>query len=583
MDRGAEEASGCKTNHGASKKPSPDPIRGRLLVQLCHAEEILQTLPSDREEGIFTDVMLAMDGQELPSHRVTLSANIAYFRAMFAGGLKEARQDTINLQKISAPAMGLVLDYMYARKVVLQGDNVEGVLQLSHLLQASKLQEACVNFLEDRLHPSNCLDLRRFADTFSLLTLSEKSKKMMLDSFAEVSRHKEFLDLEAEEMAEYLADERLAVPKEEVVFEAVMRWVRHDAAARQGALQDLLAHVRLPLLDPCFFVEKVETDELIRASEQCLPLLQEARKGYLLGHEGGSPWARPRRFMELAEMIVVVGGCDKRGLLKLPFVDLLHPASGRWKPLASMPGYAKAEFATCALKNDVYISGGHVNSRDVWMLRPTLNAWIKVACLKKGRRRHQMVALQGKIYAVGGYDGFDQLDSMECYDSFCNTWTGGPSLVEAVSLAAAAPCLGRLYVFGGTVDGGASTDKVQCYNPAIDQWSLLSPTPFHLRCISAITLNNLIYVVGGLLKTIICYNPQKDTWSELASLHRPVERCGVTACAGKIYILGGRSENGEGTKEVFVFDVTVGKVEAHPPLLRCASDHGCVTILRHVT
>lgn len=66
------------------------------------------------------------------------------------------------------------------------------------------------------------------------------------------------------------------------------------------------------------------------------------------------PWSR---FMELSEVIIVIGGCDKKGLLKLPFTDLYQPKSRQWTALSSVPGYTKSEFAACTLKNDVYISG----------------------------------------------------------------------------------------------------------------------------------------------------------------------------------------------------------------------------------
>lgn len=61
--------------------------------------------------------------------------------------------------------------------------------------------------------------------------------------------------------------------------------------------------------------------------------------------------------MDLAEVIVVIGGCDRKGLLKLPFANSYHPESRRWTPLPSLPGYARSEFAACALRNDIYISG----------------------------------------------------------------------------------------------------------------------------------------------------------------------------------------------------------------------------------
>lgn len=61
--------------------------------------------------------------------------------------------------------------------------------------------------------------------------------------------------------------------------------------------------------------------------------------------------------MDLAEVIVVIGGCDRTGLLKLPFADSYHPESRHWTPLPSLPGYMRSEFAACALRNDIYISG----------------------------------------------------------------------------------------------------------------------------------------------------------------------------------------------------------------------------------
>ncbi|XP_053169101.1 kelch-like protein 35 isoform X2 [Hemicordylus capensis] len=564
----------------ASLDQSKDSLPVKLCNGSCHAEQILQTLNSYRQDGIFTDAVLVADGQEFLCHRATLSANSIYFRAMFAGGQRGGPQGMVNLQEISASTLSLVLDYMYGGRIVIQEDNVEGILELSSLLQIPKLRDACVVFLEGQLHPCNCLGIMRCANAFSIASLAEKSKEFVLGAFVEVSHHEEFLELEAAELAEWLLSERLAVPKEEVVFEAVMRWVHHNVEARRRDLKALLGCVRLPLLDPAYFLEKVEMEELIQDSKECLPLLQETRKYYILGTEVHNRRSKPRRFMELAEVIVVIGGCGKRGLLKLPFVDMFHPETRQWKPLCSVPGYTKSEFAACTLKNDVYISGGHINSSDVWMLSSKLNVWIKVAGLQKGRWRHKMASLQGKIYAVGGYDGFSRLSSVECYDAFSTTWAAVAPLPEAVSSAAVVSFLNKIYVIGGAVDDSTNTDKVQCYNPKENQWTLLPPAPFNQRCITAVTLDDLIYVVGGLLSSIFSYDPQKDTWCEVAALPGPLESCGVTVCEDKIYILGGRDETGEGIDQAVAFDAATGRLQPQPPLQRCTSYHGCVTLLR---
>lgn len=45
----------------------------------------------------------------------------------------------------------------------------------------------------------------------------------------------------------------------------------------------------------------------------------------------------------------------------------------------------------------VMFIGGRINSRDVWMYNSQLNLWIRVASLNKGRWRHKMGVLLGKV------------------------------------------------------------------------------------------------------------------------------------------------------------------------------------------
>ncbi|XP_041523862.1 kelch-like protein 35 [Microtus oregoni] len=553
----------------------------------CHAQRILQTLNAYRRSGTLTDVVLRAGGRDFPCHRAALSAASAHFRSLFAAARPERAAAVVPVGPEvpgTAAALAVVLDYVYGAGVRLRAEEeATAVLALAERLGVAGLREACARFLEGRLRAANSLALRRVAAAFSLASLAERCGLVLRQAFVEVTRHADFLELAPDEVAALLADPGLRVAREEAVFEAAMRWVRHDAPARRGHLRLLLEHVRLPLLAPTYFLEKVEADELLQACSDCRPLLLEASACFILGREAGALRARPRRFMDLAEMIVVIGGCDRKGLLKLPFADAYHPESQRWTPLPSLPGYTRSEFASCALRNDIYVSGGHINSRDVWMFSSHLHTWIKVASMHKGRWRHKMVTLQGQLFAVGGFDGLRRLRSVERYDPFSNTWEATAPLPEAVSSAAVAPCAGQLYVIGGAGQDGVNTDKVQCFDPKEDQWSLRSPAPFLQRCLDAVSLEDTIYVVGGLMSKIFTYDPGTDVWGEAAELPGPVESCGVTVCDGKVHILGGRDEHGESTNSVFTFDPSSGQVEAQPSLQRCTSSHGCVTIVQSLS
>ncbi|KAM5248488.1 kelch-like protein 35 [Ctenodactylus gundi] len=509
-------------------------------------ERVLQPLNADRQSGALADVTLRAGGHGAPCHRAALGAGSACFRGLFAAGRPQRR-------------LAAVLDYVCGAGGRPRAQDEEDE-------EDEEDQVAAVR--------------ARAADSPARGRGAAAAVPLASSAFAEVARRADFLELTPEEVAALLADPALGVAREEAVFEAAMRWVRHDAPARRGQLRRLLEHVRLPLLAPAYFLEKVEADELLRACGECRPLLLEARACFILGREAGALRTRPRRFMDLAEVIVVIGGCDRKGLLKLPFADAYHPESQRWTALPSLPGYMRSEFAACALRNDIYISGGHINSHDVWMFSSHLHTWIKVASLHKGRWRHKMAAVQGQLFAVGGFDGLRRLSSVERYDPFTNTWAATAPLLEPVSSAAVASCTGQLFVIGGAGQDGINTNKVQCYDPKEDRWSLRSPAPFLQRCLEAVSLEDTIYVVGGLMSKIFTYDPGTDVWGEAAVLPSPVESCGVTVCDGKVYILGGWDNYGKSTDRVFTFDPRTGQVEAQPSLLRCTSSHGCVTIVQ---
>ena len=71
---------------------------------------------------------------------------------------------------------------------------------------------------------------------------------------------------------------------------------------------------------------------------------------------------------------------------------------------------------------------------------------------------------------------------------------------------------------------------MQCFDPKEGQWSLRSPAPFLQRCLEAVSLEDTIYVVGGLMSKIFTYDPGSDAWREAADLPSPV----VSGLPGKL-------------------------------------------------
>uniref|UniRef100_A0A8C4ZEA6 Kelch-like family member 24a n=1 Tax=Gadus morhua TaxID=8049 RepID=A0A8C4ZEA6_GADMO len=348
-----------------------------------HSEAILQVFNEFRDCRLFTDVIISVQGREFPCHRAVLSACSSYFRAMFCNDHRESREMLVEINGILAEAMDSFLSFVYSGRAKITTENVQFLFETSSLFQIATLRDACAKFLEDQLDPCNCLGIQRFADDHALKHLASRCRVYALANFAEVAHHEEFLDLRREELEEYTASDELAVGKEEMVFEAVMRWVYHSLEQRKPMLKELLHHVRMPLLHPNYFVQTVEGDHLIQNAPECYQLLHEARRYHVLGNEMMSPRTRPRRSTGFSEVIVVVGGCERVGGFNLPYTECYDPVTGEWKSMAKLPEFTKSEYAVCALRNDILVSGGRLNSRDVWMYNSQVDHSELPACVRQ--------------------------------------------------------------------------------------------------------------------------------------------------------------------------------------------------------
>ena len=126
------------------------------------------------------------------------------------------------------------------------------------------------------------LGIRTFAERVGSINLVKASDKFLQKHFKAVSESEEFLAVGLEDVSELVGRDELHVISEEVVFLAVLRWIKQDQETRSLHLPALLQKVRLPLLTPQFLADRVATEELIRSSHQCRDLLDEARNYHLM-------------------------------------------------------------------------------------------------------------------------------------------------------------------------------------------------------------------------------------------------------------------------------------------------------------
>ena len=150
-----------------------------------------------------------------------------------------------------------------------------------------------------------------------------------------------------------------------------------------------------------------------------------------------------------------------------------------------------------------------------------------------------LAAVDGKIYAIGGWDGDSTLESVEAYDPQLGTWALVASTGGTRSHHASVVLDGKIYIMGGFEDrsGGSDVlDTVEVYDPQVDSWQRVANMPHGLDGHAAAAIGGKIYVTSG---TLVCvYDPQVDTWMQPAGKSN-FRGHASAAVGGKLYVFGG--------------------------------------------
>jgi len=114
-----------------------------------------------------------------------------------------------------------------------------------------------------------------------------------------------------------------------------------------------------------------------------------------------------------------------------------------------------------------------------------------------------------------------------------------------------------IYAIGGEIPQGITGDTYR-YLPEGDQWQKLTRKPHPVSDASAVLLGEKIFVPGGRLENgqptrdVEVFNPRQNTWEIVAPLPAPRSRYGLVAFEGKLYLFGGW-DGSKATNTVFEY------------------------------
>ncbi|XP_071629426.1 kelch-like protein 5 isoform X2 [Temnothorax longispinosus] len=485
--------------------------------------------------------------KRVPAHRLVLSAGLEYFAAMFTNPLRESTQNEIELIDVDGDALWALVLYCYTGCVELQEDSVETLLATACLLQLNPVIKACCQFLVKQLHPSNCLGIRRFADTQGCSELVEYAHAYITKNFMEVTKNQEFLLLSANEVAKLLESEDLNVPSEETIFHALVTWLEHDPENRSKDASKLLGLVKLPLLSPAFIADNIESNEMFKDQRMVQELVIEALKYHLLPERRPllqTGRTKPRK--ATVGTLLVVGGMAFEDATS---IDAFSLRDNAWRSLAAMSS-RRYVFATVVFDKKLIVAGG-MNDRKALNTVECLDfstlTWSTLPSMNVRRYGLGVAVLGGLLYAVGGHDGRCFFNAVERWDPGTGHWSSICSMSVQRAGVGVAVLNDKLYAVGG-INISSCLNTVECYDPHTNKWTPCAPMSKRRGWVGVGVMNGCLYALGGdsvsnsndsRFDCVERYDPKTDTWTMVAPMSVPRSEVGVCVLGDRLMAVGG--------------------------------------------
>ena len=188
-------------------------------------------------------------------------------------------------------------------------------------------------------------------------------------------------------------------------------------------------------------------------------------------------------------------------------IEVYDPSADAWEKIGDTP-QARLRMSSVALNGKIYVIGGDTNAGGggtlVEVFDPAQNTWAEVANLNESRLSQTATVVKGKIYAIGGFRKENTwLKTIEAYDPATDTWQNRKDMPTGrYELSPTTPAVnGKIYVIGGGNEAGQFArilGVVEEYDPGKNEWTKMAPMPTARQGLSVATVQGKLYAIGGV-------------------------------------------------------------------------------------
>uniref|UniRef100_A0A3Q4HXW0 Kelch-like family member 41b n=1 Tax=Neolamprologus brichardi TaxID=32507 RepID=A0A3Q4HXW0_NEOBR len=514
-----------------------DPNAIKEELRLFQSTLLQDGLKELLNENKFVDCHLKVGDRSFPCHRLIMAACSPYFREIFftEDGKEVENTKEVVLEDVNPSILDMIIQYLYSAEIDLTDDNVQDIIAVANRFQIPSVFTVCVNYLQKKLSLGNCLAIFRMGLVLSCPRLAIAARNYIAERFELLYKEEEFLKLAAHELFAIIGGDSLNVEREELVFEAVMAWVRHDREKRLKVLKDAFNCIRFRLLPEKYFKERVETEEMIKADpelQKMIQVIRDAFKGKLPekpkkneGEEGASKEGGEE---EDSPFPGFLNDNRRQGMYARDFILMINDTAAVGYDVSENECFLAAmseqvprnHVSLVTKKNQLYIIGGlfvDEENKDVplqcyaYLVRSfsfhlTLSFlssrrspiwWSETKKLPLKIHGHAVVSHKGLVYSIGGKtDDNKALNKMFVYNHKQSEWREQAAMKTPRAMFGAVVHNGKIIVVGGVNEEGL-TASCEAYDFATNKWEPFTEFPQERSSVNLVSNGGSLYAVGG--------------------------------------------------------------------------------------
>jgi len=153
-----------------AEKYAPNHVQ-RLVAEYLHTkvyepEKLNEELAELLTSGAFSDVTFRVKDREFKAHKVVLAARSPFFKALLTGGLKESRQEVIEIDYASPVEFEALLKFLYSKTIdyATISEYILDLFALAARTEARRLKTILESLIAFNLDASNVASLLLLAD-----------------------------------------------------------------------------------------------------------------------------------------------------------------------------------------------------------------------------------------------------------------------------------------------------------------------------------------------------------------------------------------------------------------------------------